>query len=220
VVLQEGASGALSMVAQAQTLSVRDIVPVEANFVHVGVSSTASETLHAGCLAANAGSPSKSNSSSTSNLASNIGITEDNYDTETETDDLSGFGNEIEDPSELKASDAATEHYSTLISYLEEGCQDLASESSSSGFGSDEADELRARALAKKSLKMYAHGMLPTEDDPALPKDPIVGFRGETFSLKLIFGRAVGPGIEVSQTVLLPPLTSICRIVPETAEKL
>jgi hypothetical protein len=46
----EGASGALSMVSQAQTLSVRDIVPMEAEAVHVGVSSTASETLHAGCL--------------------------------------------------------------------------------------------------------------------------------------------------------------------------
>jgi hypothetical protein len=74
--------------------------------------------------------------------------------------------------------------------------------------------------LAKKSLKMHAHGMLPTEDDPALPKDPIVGFCSETFSLKLLFGRAVGPGVEVSQTVLLPSLTSICRIVPENAEKL
>jgi hypothetical protein len=74
--------------------------------------------------------------------------------------------------------------------------------------------------LAKKSLKMHAHGMLPTEDDPALPKDPIVGFCSETFSLKLLFGRAVGPGVEVSQTVLLPSLTGICRIVPENGEKL
>jgi hypothetical protein len=214
----EGASGALSMVAQAQTLSVRDIVPMEAEVVHVGVSSIASETLHAGCLAANASSPGTSNSSST-NVASNIGINEDNYDTETETDDLSGFGNGIEYHSELKATDADIEHYSTLISHLEEGCQDFSNESCSSDFGSDEADELRAQALAKKSLEMYAHGMLPTEDDPALPKDPIVGFRGETFSLKLVFGRAVGPGVEVSQTVLLPSLTSICHIVPETAEK-
>jgi hypothetical protein len=91
----EGASGALSMVAQAQTLSVRDIVPMEAEVVHVGVSSIASETLHAGCLAANTGSPGTSNSSIT-NVASNIGIIEDNYETETETDDLSGFRTGIE----------------------------------------------------------------------------------------------------------------------------
>jgi hypothetical protein len=42
----EGASGALSMVAQAQTLSVRDIGPMEAEVVNVGVSSS-SETLYA-----------------------------------------------------------------------------------------------------------------------------------------------------------------------------
>jgi predicted secreted protein len=188
----EGVSGALSMAAQAQTLSVRNIVPMEAEVVHVGVSSTTSETLYAGCLAANAGSPGTSNASRTSNVASNTGITEDSYDTETETDELGGFGNGIEDPSELKATDADIEQYSTLISYLEEGFQDFTNESSSSDFGSDETDEILAQALAKKSLKMYAHGMLPTEDDTAMPKDPIVGFRGETFSLKLLFGRVVG----------------------------